>query len=200
MPDSSPPSYSTMALAHPYPQPLQPTFRHRKSATIIPITSSTSAVFDTSITPTTSPDLLPNLPLPSADMPQRSERSSVLAFHTVDARNISTHVRHDSLERRDSRNSSAAEEGEATPLLAEQNGEHVKGKWYQGPLVGTAIKFSVLFVIFTAVVAGTFWFGTPKLEPSVPYWFILKSVLILSSEDGKVIKLPRSFADLQALK
>ncbi len=60
--------------------------------------------------------------------------------------------------------SSAAEEGEVTPLLGEQNGLKGQDKWYQGPLFITGVRLSVLFVIFTAVVAGTFWFGMPTLD------------------------------------
>jgi hypothetical protein len=57
-----------------------------------------------------------------------------------------------------------AEEGEATPLLAGQS-EEFKGKWYEGPLFVTGVKLSVLFIIFTAVVVGTFWFGMPQVDP-----------------------------------
>jgi len=70
------------------------------------------------------------------------------------------------MERQDSSisSASAAEEGESTPLLAEQNGVESKGKWYEGPLFVTAVRFSILFFVFTGVVVGTFWFGMPKLD------------------------------------
>jgi hypothetical protein len=64
--------------------------------------------------------------------------------------------------RASSESSSLAEEGEATPLLADQ--QDVQTNWYEGPLFVTGVKLSVLFVIFTAVVVGTFWFGMPKVE------------------------------------
>jgi len=89
-----------------------------------------------------------------------SQMSSPPSFHT-----IPEHVIHESRrERRNSSTSFAAEEGEATPLLAEHNGTEAKGKWFEGPLFVTAIKFSVLFILFTVVVVGTFWFGLPRIE------------------------------------
>lgn len=73
-----------------------------------------------------------------------------------------------SLDRRNSsESSSAAEEGEATPLLAELNETEEVGKWYQGPLFIAGARFSVLLVVFSALVGATFWFGMPPLDPSV---------------------------------
>ncbi|ORY33423.1 hypothetical protein BCR39DRAFT_563941 [Naematelia encephala] len=96
---------------------------------------------------------------------------------------IPGHVIRESLDRRQSDSSSLAEEGEATPLLGEDEDGMIALKWYRGPLFIAGLKFAALFFVFTAVVVGTFWFGLPKLEP----------------EDRVVLKLPRSFADLQAL-
>lgn len=61
-----------------------------------------------------------------------------------------------------SNSSSAAEEGEATPLLGD---EAVPGKWYEGPMFTAGVKLAVLFMCFTVLVAGTFYFGMPKLDP-----------------------------------
>jgi hypothetical protein len=66
------------------------------------------------------------------------------------------------LERTGSNSSSAAEEGEATPLLGDGA---VVGRWYEGPMFVAGVKLSLLFVVFTAVLAGTFYFGMPKLDP-----------------------------------
>lgn len=90
------------------------------------------------------------------------------------------HERNETLERRVSSESARPEEGENTPLL----GREAKGKWYQGPLFVAGVKLAVLFVVFTAVLVATFWLGMPTLDP----------------EDKGTVKLPRSFADLQALK
>lgn len=86
------------------------------------------------------------------------------------------------MERRSSDSSSLAEEGEATPLLGDGK-VVVDAKWYEGPLFVAGFKLSLLFIIFTSVVAGTFYFGLPPFDP----------------EDKEVIKLPRSFDDLLAL-
>lgn len=67
------------------------------------------------------------------------------------------------MERNSSDTSSLAEEGDSTPLLGE-NGE-TRSKWYEGPVFVAAVKFAVLFFIFTGLVAATFYFGLPKLEP-----------------------------------
>jgi len=79
---------------------------------------------------------------------------------------------------------SAAEEGEATPLIGNDVDGSVAGKWYTGPLFVTGVKLAVLFMVFTSVVVGTFYWGIPTLDP----------------EDRAVLKLPRSFEDLQNLK
>jgi hypothetical protein len=79
---------------------------------------------------------------------------------------------------------SAAEEGEATPLIGNDEDGTVAGKWYTGPLFVTGVKLAVLFMVFTTVVVGTFYWGIPTLDP----------------EDRAVLKLPRSFEDLQNLK
>ncbi|TYJ58825.1 hypothetical protein B9479_000257 [Cryptococcus floricola] len=88
------------------------------------------------------------------------------------------------LSRTSSNASSLAEEGEGTPLLSSQDEDGgYKGKWYQGPLFVAAVKLGILFAVFTLVVVGTFYFGMPKMDP----------------EDKGAVKLPRSFADIQAL-
>lgn len=40
----------------------------------------------------------------------------------------------------------------------------VAGKWYTGPLFITGVKLLILFVVFTGIVVGTFWYGIPKLD------------------------------------
>ncbi|EIW72098.1 hypothetical protein TREMEDRAFT_58251 [Tremella mesenterica DSM 1558] len=92
------------------------------------------------------------------------------------------HIRKESLERRDSDECSIAEEGEHVPLLPDENYDPNE-KWYNGPLFVAGVRLAVLFMIFTSIVAGTFYWGVPKLEEA----------------DKGVLKLPRSFADLQAL-
>lgn len=79
---------------------------------------------------------------------------------------------------------SLAEEGEATPLIGTDDDGAVAGKWYTGPLFVTGVKLAVLFMLFTAVLVGTFYWGIPALDP----------------EDKGTLKLPRSFEDLQNLK
>lgn len=79
---------------------------------------------------------------------------------------------------------SLAEEGEATPLIGNDDDGSVAGKWYTGPLFVTGVKLAVLFMVFTSIVVGTFYWGIPTLDP----------------EDRAVLKLPRSFEDLQNLK
>ncbi|KAL7419082.1 hypothetical protein Q5752_005918 [Cryptotrichosporon argae] len=76
----------------------------------------------------------------------------------------------------DSRESEEYED-EGAPLL----GPHAK--WYEGPIFVAGVKLAALFFVFTAVVVGTFWFGLPPLDEA----------------DRPLLKLPRSFADLQAL-
>ncbi len=41
----------------------------------------------------------------------------------------------------------------------------VDGRWYEGPLFVAGVKLSLLFIIFTSVVAGTFYFGLPPFDP-----------------------------------
>lgn len=79
---------------------------------------------------------------------------------------------------------SLAEEGEATPLIGSDEDGSVAGKWYTGPLFVTGVKLAGLFMVFTAILLGTFYWGIPTLDP----------------EDRSVLKLPRSFEDLQNLK
>lgn len=69
------------------------------------------------------------------------------------------------LERRNSNSSSAAEEGEATPLLGEGEDGKIEVKWYEGPLLVAGVKFSLLFIVFTAILGGTFYFGLPPMAP-----------------------------------
>lgn len=73
----------------------------------------------------------------------------------------------ETLSRRSSDEESLAEEGEATPLLAGSSpeGEAQDGKWYQGPIFVAGVKLGILFIVFTAIVAGTFWFGLPQVDP-----------------------------------
>lgn len=62
---------------------------------------------------------------------------------------------------------SAAEEGEATPLLRSEGNEGEEGevKWYQGPVFMAGVKLSVLFLVFAGVVFGTFYYGMPAVDP-----------------------------------
>jgi hypothetical protein len=63
---------------------------------------------------------------------------------------------------------SLAEQGEATPLLAEaegERGEEEVNRWYQGPLFTAGVKLGLLFLAFAAVVAGTFYYGMPAVDP-----------------------------------
>lgn len=69
------------------------------------------------------------------------------------------------MERRNSNASSAAEEGEATPLLGDGEEGKIQVKWYEGPLLVAGVKFSLLFIIFTAILVGTFYFGLPEMDP-----------------------------------
>lgn len=93
-------------------------------------------------------------------------------------------MRSNTLSRVPSNASSLAEEGEATPLLSSGEDDEYHGKWYKGPLFVAAFKLGILFAVFTAIVGITFYWGMPKLD----------------DEDKGIIKLPKSFADLQALK
>ncbi|KIR34080.1 transmembrane protein [Cryptococcus deuterogattii MMRL2647] len=174
---SSPPSYSHLNTPpRAYPQP--PAFRSRRSAaTIIPIHSTDDS--DSRSISSASP------------ISQRSEVDDAESVHSQDsydqpchpAHALPPHMRSNTLSRVPSNASSLAEEGEATPLLSsgEDGGYH--GKWYKGPVFVAAFKLGILFAIFTAIVGITFYWGMPKLD----------------EEDKGTIKLPRSFADLQAL-
>lgn len=64
---------------------------------------------------------------------------------------------------------SLAEEGEATPLLQVHRDHAELGdqqeKWYRGPLFAAGVKLALLFAIFAVVVAGTFYYGMPAVDP-----------------------------------
>lgn len=60
---------------------------------------------------------------------------------------------------------SLAEEGEATPLMANRSEEESGERWYHGPVFMAGIKLSVLFMVFGAVVVGTFYYGLPGVDP-----------------------------------
>jgi hypothetical protein len=130
-----------------------PSFRQRKSTTIIPISQTPSP----SVSPPQPITSLPDLFDPPHSHPDPTAPPS---FKPVTALRS-----HNPLERRISSDSSAAEEGESTPLLPLEG--HIGGntKWYEGPLFVTGVKLGVLFFIFTGIVVGTFWFGMPPLEP-----------------------------------
>lgn len=54
---------------------------------------------------------------------------------------------------------------EGTPLMGAENGQVVEsGKWYEGPLFVAGVKLGILFVGFSALVLGTFWFGMPTVD------------------------------------
>jgi hypothetical protein len=185
------------------PPQAQPSFRQRKSSTIVPIASSSdSSISSAPAKPTSSAvaeadqDQIHSLRNMHSQFSFQSQISLPPSFRTVEP---SSPTLSDSsmpctprtlgapgpASRRASEVSSIVaiqddNDDESTPLLG--GGEEVK--WYQGPLFMAGIKFVVLFVAFTALVAGTFWFGIPKLD----------------QKDREVIKLPRNFADLQALK
>ncbi|WWD19642.1 hypothetical protein CI109_104104 [Kwoniella shandongensis] len=209
---SSPPTYTPSTLSRQaYPQPPQPpaasqpqppSFRQRKSSTIISFTSiggsdNGSGSSTGSITPTTSPvkntSTLPihrTLPNENDEDEDESEeddggRSGLKPYDGPHILSLPYHLRNNHLERINSASSTAslAEEGESSPLLTVNEDGSAKTKWYNGPLFVTAVKLGILFAIFTTIVVGTFWFGMPKLD----------------KEDKGVLKLPRSFADLQAL-
>ncbi|OWZ67408.1 hypothetical protein AYX15_01553 [Cryptococcus neoformans] len=174
---SSPPSYNHLNTPpKAYPQP--PSFRPRRSAAaIVPIHSADDS--DGSLTPSASP------------LSQSSDLDDAESVHSQDsydqpchpAHALPLHMRSNTLSRVPSNASSLAEEGEATPLLSsgEDGGYH--GKWYKGPLFVAAFKLGILFAVFTAIVGITFYWGMPKLD----------------DEDKGTVKLPKSFADLQAL-
>ncbi|KAK8853226.1 hypothetical protein IAR55_003928 [Kwoniella newhampshirensis] len=200
---SSPPSYTPSTLSHQaYPQPPHlPSFSQRKSSTIISFTSAGGSDSDDgssadSITPATSPakgvSALPTQGVPPDDREESEEDEDDddddeegKPFDGPHIIPLPFHMRSNHLERTSTNSSSAslAEEGESTPLLSTNEDGSPKKKWYKGPLFVTAVKLGVLFAIFTAIVVGTFYYGMPKLD----------------KEDKAVLKLPRSFADLQAL-
>ncbi|CAD6577979.1 MAG: hypothetical protein TREMPRED_002076 [Tremellales sp. Tagirdzhanova-0007] len=176
-----------------YPQPAQPVFNERNSCTFIPTasSSSSSSASDDSTTPTASPTKITSTFLDQSRspyshasdfVPSPSHISSPPSFYSVDILKEPEYSRASS-DRLELSDSSSAEEGEAAPLLAERHGAGGVEKWYEGPLFVTGVKLSLLFIIFTGLVVGTFWFGMPKLDP----------------EDRGTMKIPRSFADLQAL-
>ena len=93
---------------------------------------------------------------------------------------------------------SLAEEGEATPLLrslaarssglsgqsrgtlGEDDGEAAASDadegdvvWYEGKLFVAGVKLALLFLAFTGVVVGTFWYGMPPVDPCVYFPFFL---------------------------
>ncbi|WVR07671.1 hypothetical protein IAU60_004713 [Kwoniella sp. DSM 27419] len=194
---SSPPSYAPPpSVGHPntvrYPQP--PAFRQRRSSTIVNFVEQPAETSSRSAT-RLSTATAPHLAKPSPGSPVRpSSSGSSLAIgsgsHSAqDDEQISAlplHMRQNMLSRTPSNSSTAsdrlAEEGEATPLLANQE-EGSTRKWWKGPIALAGLKFALLFLVFTAVVVGTFYFCLPKMDP----------------EDKGLLKLPRSFADLQAL-
>jgi len=117
------------------------------------------------ISPSISTAILPEFA--TYDTSSRSSSSSDQTHGAPDSDRTSTQrgraiPAHVALERRGSNSSSAAEEGEATPLLGD---ETFTGKWYEGPMFTAGIKLAMLFFVFTAIVAGTFYFGMPKLDP-----------------------------------
>ena len=178
---SSPPSYSSSPVLGGYPQPEQPSpphFRQRKSATIIPIpssSSSSSSSDDGSIgsnpesgqpgdTAYTSGSTTPSFISPAKLEVQPSTRAEMAIPWAKPKGALPRHVRDISLDRRSSNHSSAAEEGEAsetTTLL----GSGERPKWYRRPLVVAGIKLGALFMVFTAIVVGTFYFCLPTLDP-----------------------------------
>jgi hypothetical protein len=59
--------------------------------------------------------------------------------------------------------SAAAEEGEAVPLVEGIVGE-TQDKWHQGPVFVAGVKLAGLFVVFTAVLVATFYWGIPRVD------------------------------------
>ncbi|KAL7418482.1 hypothetical protein Q5752_006940 [Cryptotrichosporon argae] len=76
-----------------------------------------------------------------------------------------------------SSSSADASVDEATPLLP------AREAWYAGPVAVAAVQLALLFVVFAAVLVGTFYWGLPRLDDA----------------DRGAVRLPRSFADVQAL-
>ncbi|WVW86185.1 hypothetical protein I302_108226 [Kwoniella bestiolae CBS 10118] len=163
------------------------------SSPILPPTSSSSIITNKQYPQ--NPAIINIDPSPSSSTPE------------IQAQAIPNHMKSLPMSRTNSNTSSLAEEGElyssstqiqdpsssSSPLGeesitgADENtgllSNTKKPKWYKGPYFVTAVKFSILFTIFTIVVVVTFYFGMPKL----------------SEEDRGMVKLPRSFKDLQDL-
>ncbi|ORX40599.1 hypothetical protein BD324DRAFT_611478 [Kockovaella imperatae] len=194
---SAPPSYTSSPRLAGYAQPSipghasPPRFRQRKSTTIVQISSSSSSgassddgsladqsqdngfAYTSSTSKPTSPAKT-EASLP----PTRSDTRQNLLTDT-----LMKHARHSSIDRRTSDDSSVAEEGEIASETTSLLGQADKAKWYRGPYAEATVKFTALFVVFTAFVAITFYLCLPRLEP----------------EDRAILKIPHSFADLQAL-
>lgn len=163
----------------------QPAFRQRKSATIVTIGSSDDILSNpASASGSRSTATSPTNSFSSLSLPINSTTSA----ETVPEPAIPRSMRPDLQSQRERKSSdsdfSLAEEGEATPLIGSDDDGSVAGKWYTGPLFVTGVKLAGLFMIFTAVLVATFYWGIPALDP----------------EDKGVLKLPRSFEDLQNLK
>jgi hypothetical protein len=180
---SQPPSYFTVdhsssetSMSQPKPHT---SFRQRKSSTIISITSNQSINSGSS---SNSDDGVSATSTGARSISNSPNTSfSPLPTHQM----VSPFPPSLRKERRSSDSDfSLAEEGEATPLIGNDEDGTVAGKWYTGPLFITGVKLAVLFVVFTSIVVGTFYWGIPTLDP----------------EDRAILKLPRSFEDLQNLK
>ncbi|WVO12526.1 hypothetical protein L204_100126 [Cryptococcus depauperatus] len=173
---SLPPSYTpSTGSIESYPQ--SPISHQRKSSTTIVL----DQLVGNSMNET---NIISTVAVSSEESEGRSAKSQKEDCGQCDSiRPIPPHMCSYTLSRTLSDVSSLAEEGEATPLLSsgEDDGNH--GKWYKGPLFKATVKLVILFTIFTAIVVGTFYWGMPKLD----------------AEDRGAIKLPKSFADLQAL-
>lgn len=171
---SSPPAYSPTSSGsngpyETYDQSVRPaSVRHRKSSTIIPIVSDEASNPD--ISPARSTALLPDLGS-HGNSSRSSFTSQTHVANEEDRAAPRSPVRQNGpipphmheLERRVSNSSSAAEEGEATPLLGDDTAP--KTKWHEGPMFMAGVKFAALFAAFTLVVGLTFYFGVPKLAP-----------------------------------
>ncbi|WVQ72641.1 hypothetical protein IAR50_002200 [Cryptococcus sp. DSM 104548] len=183
---SSPPSYSTAPLAYP-----QPTKQPAKGSPAVTGTAGSVEAGGSrsggSASGEASGSAIPAHPgshLVDMDETESAFEDDAEPVHPAHA--IPFHMRPASvpLSRTSSNASSLAEEGEATPLISSTDDDGgYKGKWYQGPLFVAAVKLGVLFAVFTLVVVGAFYFGMPKMDP----------------EDKGAVKLPKSFADIQAL-
>lgn len=164
---SSPPTYSANGSYDAYPQPTtRPgSVRHRKSSTIIPIASPIDELPTSPlISPARSTAILPDYGSYDASSTTTAETISA-ETHRKNSQNGAIPPYMHGLERRNSNSSSAAEEGEATPLLGEGEDGKIEVKWYEGPLLVAGVKFSLLFIVFTAILGGTFYFGLPPMAP-----------------------------------